>query len=151
MAIFQGLLKAMSSGYGVTRLPLIKRGAVEIGDKALSNLILPAAIDARLENDYGNQEVRLYTGRFIFNRLVMAAKVEGRSVFMGPISAFMINLILIPLFFASSFVVVIMALFFAGLGETNALDPFILYGGIGWAVLGLLRVVSNFKSLFMLG
>ena len=151
MAIFKGQAGSMSSGHFVTRLPLIKRGAVEIGETTIGNLILPQSIDARLENVYNGEEVTLYTGRFILNRLAVSAKIKDKSVFMGFFTFFIINLILIPLFFATSFVVIMMGLFFSGLGDNAGLDPFVLYGGITWATLGILRILSNFKSYFMLG
>ncbi len=143
MATFKGVIGSISAGHTVTQMPLIKRHAIEIGDRTVSGLILPAAVDAALEIAPGGTEVELRTGWLAWSRLVMSAWVGERTVRMGPMSLFGTTFFVLPLFWIVLFLAVTMGAFFFGLAEESWSDAFFIGAVALFGGLGVLRLLGN--------
>ena len=143
MATYKGGLGSISAGHTITRMPLVKRYAIEIGDRAVSGLILPASVDAALEIAPGGTEVELRTGWLAWSRLVMSARVGGRSVRMGPFSLLGTTFLVLPLFWGMLFFVVTMGAFFMGFADERWSDWLVLGCAVVFGGLGVLRFLTN--------
>jgi len=151
MACFKGFINGMSSGYGVTQLPLIKRPSLGIGDRQLNNVVIPETIDGRLQTCRDDAEIELYTGRFILNRMAMAARVDGQTVRMGFFTFLVIHFILIPLAAVGIFLGWVMGGFFAGLDATTWANQLTWALMIGLPVIAVLRILANTRAWLKLG
>ncbi len=151
MAVFKGIINGMSSGFGVTNLPLIKRASVGVGRRTINSLILPENLDGRLEICRNDADVELYTGRLLFNRLLMAVRIDGQMARMGVFTLFAINYMLLPLAVFIGVIAITMGLFFAGLAQEPWANQLALIVTFLLPALGVLRILSNFRSWLALG
>jgi len=151
MAVFKGIINGMSSGYGVTNLPLIKRASVGVGARTLTNIIIPENLDGRLEICRNDADVELFTGRLLFNRLLMAVRIDGQMARMGVFTLFAVNFMLLPLAVFIGVIGVNMGLFFAGLADEPWGNQLGLVMTFLLPALGVLRILSNLKSWLALG
>jgi len=151
MAVFKGFINGFSSGYPVTQLPLVKRPSLGIGNRTLNNVIVPETIDGRLQTCHDDAEIALYAGRFVFNRLIMAASIDGKTTRMGFFTMLAINFILLPMGAAALFFAWVMGGFFAGLAEEPWANYLTIGLMFGLPVITVLRILSNMKSWLKLG